>query len=37
MGPEDGDGGGLVVAEGTPGQMAAVEASCTGKYLSRVF
>ena len=37
MGPEGGDGGGLVVAESTPEQVAAVEASYTGKYLSRVF
>ena len=36
MGPEGGDGGGLVVAEGTPEQVAAVEASYTGKYLRRV-
>ena len=33
MGPE---GGGLVVAEGTPEQVAAVEGSYTGKYLRRV-
>jgi excinuclease ABC subunit A len=36
MGPEGGDGGGLVVAEGTPEQVAQVEASYTGKYLRRV-
>ena len=29
MGPEGGDGGGLVVAEGTPEQVAAVDASYT--------
>jgi excinuclease ABC subunit A len=36
MGPEGGDGVGLVVAEGTPEQVAQVEASYTGKYLRRV-
>ena len=36
MGPDGGDGGGLVVAEGTPEQVAAVDASYTGKYLRRV-
>jgi excinuclease ABC subunit A len=34
MGPEGGDGGGQVVAEGTPEQVAANEASHTGKYLA---
>lgn len=33
MGPEGGDGGGYVVAEGTPEQVAKVEASHTGRYL----
>lgn len=33
LGPEGGGGGGLVVAEGTPEQVAAVEASYTGQYL----
>jgi len=36
MGPEGGDGGGTVVAEGTPEQVAAVAASHTGRYLKRV-
>jgi excinuclease ABC subunit A len=36
MGPEGGDGGGTVVAEGTPEQVAAVPASHTGQYLRRV-
>jgi excinuclease ABC subunit A len=36
MGPEGGDGGGMVVAEGTPEQVAAVAASHTGQYLKRV-
>jgi len=33
IGPEGGDGGGQVVAEGTPEDVAAVEASHTGRYL----
>ena len=33
LGPEGGDGGGQVVAQGTPEQVAAVEASWTGRYL----
>ena len=33
MGPEGGTGGGTVVAEGTPEQVAEVEASHTGRFL----
>lgn len=33
LGPEGGDGGGRVLAEGTPEQVAKVGASHTGKYL----
>ncbi|MCL2554222.1 MAG: excinuclease ABC subunit A, partial [Actinomycetia bacterium] len=33
MGPEGGSGGGLVVAEGTPEQIAGIPASHTGKFL----
>ncbi len=33
MGPEGGDGGGMVIAEGTPENVAATDASYTGKYL----
>jgi excinuclease ABC subunit A len=33
MGPEGGSGGGLVVAEGTPEDVALVEASHTGRFL----
>ena len=33
LGPEGGDGGGYVVASGTPEEVAAVEASYTGQYL----
>ena len=33
MGPEGGDGGGMVIAEGSPELVAQSEASYTGKYL----
>ncbi|KNG95594.1 excinuclease ABC subunit UvrA [Pseudaestuariivita atlantica] len=33
IGPEGGDGGGTIVAEGTPEQVAEVAASHTGQYL----
>ncbi|MYS19443.1 MULTISPECIES: excinuclease ABC subunit UvrA [unclassified Streptomyces] len=36
MGPEGGNGGGLVVAEGTPEQVAGVSTSHTGKFLREV-
>ncbi|MFC9245315.1 excinuclease ABC subunit UvrA [Streptomyces sp. NPDC057136] len=36
MGPEGGNGGGLVVAEGTPEQIASVPASHTGKFLQSI-
>jgi excinuclease ABC subunit A len=36
MGPEGGDAGGRVVAEGPPEQVAKVDASWTGHYLTRV-
>ncbi len=36
FGPEGGDGGGLIVAEGTPEQVARDPASWTGKYLAEV-
>ncbi len=36
MGPEGGDGGGQVVATGTPEEVAKVEASYTGKYLKKI-
>jgi excinuclease ABC subunit A len=34
MGPEGGAGGGRVVAEGTPEQVARVAESYTGRYLA---
>ncbi|MDX1376351.1 MAG: excinuclease ABC subunit UvrA [Burkholderiales bacterium] len=37
LGPEGGDGGGTVVAAGTPRQVAAVAASHTGQQLAALF
>ena len=37
LGPEGGDEGGFVVAEGTPEQVAKVAESYTGQYLKRYF
>ncbi|MCR4644109.1 MAG: excinuclease ABC subunit UvrA [Oscillospiraceae bacterium] len=34
LGPEGGDGGGLIVAEGTPEEVVQVPESYTGKYLA---
>ena len=36
LGPEGGDGGGTVVACGTPEQLATVEHSHTGRYLKKI-
>jgi excinuclease ABC subunit A len=36
MGPEGGDGGGTVIAKGTPEQVAKVKGSYTGKYLKKM-
>ncbi|MFM6981194.1 MAG: excinuclease ABC subunit A, partial [Microbacteriaceae bacterium] len=36
MGPEGGSGGGLVVAEGTPEQVASVPESHTGRFLAEM-
>jgi len=36
IGPEGGDGGGNLVAKGTPEEVAEVEKSHTGKYLKKV-
>lgn len=35
MGPEGGDGGGKVIAQGTPEEVAAAEGSYTGKYIRK--
>jgi excinuclease ABC subunit A len=37
MGPEGGDGGGEVIATGTPEQIAKVGKSYTGQYLKKMF
>ena len=36
LGPEGGDRGGRIIAEGTPEQVAATPGSATGEYLDRV-
>lgn len=36
LGPEGGKGGGEIIAEGTPEEVAKVKGSFTGKYLSKV-
>ncbi|MDD5147205.1 MAG: excinuclease ABC subunit UvrA [Candidatus Daviesbacteria bacterium] len=36
LGPEGGDRGGKIVAEGTPGQLAKIKSSYTGQYLARI-
>ena len=36
LGPEGGDGGGTIVATGTPEQVAMVENSATGEYLNKI-
>jgi len=36
LGPEGGEGGGAVVAYGTPEQVAEVSESYTGHYLARI-
>ena len=36
LGPEGGDGGGTIVAQGTPEEIASVEESYTGQYLKKL-
>jgi excinuclease ABC subunit A len=36
MGPEGGDGGGMIIAEGTPEQVAQNGSSYTAKYLKHM-
>ncbi len=36
LGPEGGDGGGTVIATGTPEKVAAVRESYTGRYLAKI-
>ena len=35
MGPEGGDGGGTVIAKGTPEEVAKVKGSYTGQYVKK--
>ncbi len=37
MGPEGGEGGGRIIAEGRPGQVAAVPGSFTGEFLAKYY
>ena len=36
LGPEGGSGGGTIVAEGTPEDVAKVKKSYTGQYLKKI-
>ncbi len=36
IGPEGGDGGGMIVGTGTPEEIAAIEGSHTGRYLKQM-
>ena len=36
LGPEGGDEGGEIIAQGTPEQVAATEGSYTGQYLKKI-
>ena len=36
LGPEGGDGGGQIIAQGTPAQVAKCAKSYTGRYLKRI-
>jgi excinuclease ABC subunit A len=36
LGPEGGDGGGDIIAIGTPEEVAKVKASYTGQYLAQI-
>lgn len=37
LGPEGGDGGGRIIAKGSPEEVVKVEGSYTGKYLKDIF
>ena len=37
LGPEGGDGGGQIVAQGTPREVSKVKTSYTGQFLEREF
>ena len=36
LGPEGGDGGGKIIASGSPEEVAKVKGSYTGKYLKEI-
>lgn len=36
LGPEGGDGGGRIIASGSPEEVAKVKGSYTGKYLENI-
>ena len=36
LGPEGGNMGGKIIAEGTPAQIAKIKASYTGQYLAKI-
>jgi uvrABC system protein A len=36
LGPEGGDGGGRIIAKGSPEQVAKIKGSYTGKYLGGI-
>ena len=36
LGPEGGDGGGRIVAEGTPEEVGQIKVSYTGFYLNKI-
>ena len=36
LGPEGGDGGGMIIAQGTPEEIALVEESYTGQFLNKL-
>jgi excinuclease ABC subunit A len=36
LGPEGGDAGGYIIAEGTPEQVARIQGSSTGQFLHKV-
>ncbi|WP_278585602.1 DNA helicase UvrA, partial [Eikenella corrodens] len=37
LGPEGGDGGGRIIAKGSPEEVVKVEGSYTGKYLKKYY
>ena len=36
LGPEGGDGGGKILAQGTPEEISKIETSYTGQYLKKI-